>query len=597
MPKIMEDRPYQTAAISRVTKRLKKGERVVLVAPTGSGKTYMGARIAMATKGRVVWVAHRRELLHQAARQFRELGCDVGVLSGEDNENPTARVLVATPAKAAAHVGGAKLLVIDEAHRATSRSYAALYADDAVQVVGLTATPWRLDRKGLGRIFTAIELAASVSTLIAGGYLARPAVYGISKERAAELVRGITVSGDFAQGELAQRMMKADVVGDVVSERERLGGERTTVVFAVDRAHARCLTRRFRAAGRTAEWVDAQLAAKTRERILSRFRDGDVQIVVNVDVLSEGFDLARIKCVSIARPTRSLSRYLQHVGRALRPFESVVPIVIDHVGNAWRHGLPDTDYEWSLEDRPADGVQGVQGDLGGGRVLRCPACGAHATTNAALCLECGADLKHARELYEDAAARLVELRADRTCAGCGKTMTYGFTRSDRAGKRLRFCKKECRGTSTERVCAHCGKKFKRSAILRGEYCTLECSSKGKRKTRTCCVCGGTYHHKDCTHKTRLRHCSVECAARSKEKPVRHCDHCGAICKRHTMKYCAPACAYASRRVVTPQSICACGCGESFTPKRRSDGSKTVYAKHACYARALTKHGRYAKKPT
>lgn len=415
MTKIMERREYQLSAVSRVTERLKNGERVVLVAPTGSGKTYMGALIALAAWGRVLWVAHRRELLHQAAAQFRDLGQDVGVLSAYDNENPDARVLAVTPAYAARYVARAQFVVVDECHRSTATTYRKLLENRALAVLGMTATPWRLDGVGLSTVYTSIELAAQPSALIAQGHMARPLTYGISAARASAMVSGVAyLKGEFNAQSLSAAMMKATIVGDIIEERERLGGDRKTVVFAVTRAHARRLTYRFRKAGRTAAWVDSSQPKKVRERTLAAFTAGAVQILVNVDIVSEGFDLASIQCVSIARPTRSLTRYLQYVGRACRPYGEAATVVIDHVGNVWRHGLPEWDREWSLDghdknDQPEYTERGI---------LLCPECGCCNEPGTQACVECAHDLSASRRLLEDGHYKLQLLSPGKAVVAC-----------------------------------------------------------------------------------------------------------------------------------------------------------------------------------
>lgn len=399
----MKLRAYQRKAVSALSGMLDKHGRVVAVSPTGSGKTVIGASLVMKRRDRVLWLAHRVELLRQARRQLLKAGVrerDVGIVSGVDRENEGARVLVASvdAMRARDEIGDVGLIVVDEAHRVAARGYQkVLAAVSGAQVLGLTATPWRLDGKGLGETFSAMHVCAYQAQLIADGFLAPPVTYGVPLEKAREMVAGVgATSGDYAVGALGKAMMRGTLMGDVVAECHRLAKRESTIVFAATREHGQALTARFVAAGRRVEYLDGQTLPAERDAIIARLASGKTQIVVNVDVLTEGFDCPAVKCIAIARPTRSRTRWLQYCGRAARPHLDKRAIILDHGGNVWRHGLPERDHEWSLA--------GSERESGDAPVKRCAECGAMIHAAAIRCSECGAEQplteRESRELQE-----------------------------------------------------------------------------------------------------------------------------------------------------------------------------------------------------
>jgi DNA repair protein RadD len=391
----MKLRDYQRKAVSAVSKMTER--RVLIVAPTGSGKTVIAADLVKRTGSRrVLWLAHRVELLAQARAQVIAAGVpesQVGMLSGGKYQNEGARVMVASvDSLRTRDVPAADLVVVDEAHRVAAATYQRILSERAeATVYGLTATPQRLDNRPLGDTFERLHVAATMTELFIDGHLAHPVTYGVPKEKAREMVRGLA-GKEYPQGRLGEAMMRGHLMGDVVAECKRLAPGRRTLVFAASREHGRALWRRFRQGRRAAEYLDGEAPAKTREAILRRLESGKTQVVVNVDVLSEGFDCPPVQCIALARPTKSLTRYLQQVGRASRPHGDERPVILDHAGNTWRFGLPEAEREWSLDGR----------DKGEGNtpVKQCEACGAMVPLSAIECPECGAEIVTPEERAE-----------------------------------------------------------------------------------------------------------------------------------------------------------------------------------------------------
>jgi DNA repair protein RadD len=348
-------RPYQARAIEALRGHVRAGlRRVCLVCPTGGGKTVVAASIIRSAVenfgARVLFLAHRRELVGQTYVHLQREGITAGVMRGDDSRtDPSLPVQVGTIQTVVRRDRPpADIVFVDEAHRAPGDSYAAVLASypDAT-IIGLTATPCRLDGKPLGEHFDAMECVASYSELIADGYISAPLVY--AARALPDLSAVPKRHGDYAEGVLEKAMLEPHVVGDVVAEWGRLAKRRPTVVFACGIEHSKALVERFTDAGVRAAHLDGTTSDDERFQTLMQVENGKLDVVSNVGVLTEGWDQPRVKCCVMARPTLSLSLYMQCVGRILRPWESVVPLVLDHSGNTDRHGLPHEDREWSLD--------------------------------------------------------------------------------------------------------------------------------------------------------------------------------------------------------------------------------------------------------
>ena len=426
---MIEAREYQTRAVSEVVAILRAGSRTMLVAPTGSGKTVMGDAIVREFRGRIVWIAHRRELLDQAKRQLeKNLGEPVGIVSGSKRSHVDARIVVASVQKVP-DLRGVELVVVDEAHRTQASTYRSILDDFEGRVLGLTATPWRLDGRGFGDVFDLMVVAAKPSELIEWGYATEPKVFGVSAHRAREIVAKAKVGadGDFRGKDVVKTML----AGSVVAEWVRHAAGSRTLVFAINRAHARDITSRFIAEGVAAEWVDGSTPQTQRDSTFARLASGETTVVVGVDVFTEGFDIPAVRCVSLARPTRSLTQYLQACGRAARKFGNSIPIIIDHAGNVYRHGMPTQDREWSLVSRS-------NGEGSTSAPLRCcHACEAIVPLSSVSCPECSEELRiTTREIEEIEDIRLIELRLQNPIHELRRRRRSLISASKRNGGRL-----------------------------------------------------------------------------------------------------------------------------------------------------------------
>lgn len=379
-------RPYQSAAVSEVLANVAFSP--ILVAPTGSGKTVMGRSIVAGVGGRVLWIAHRKELIEQAASHLSTVG-SVGIIRSGVTPAPLARIQVASrDTLAVRQYPEANVVIVDEAHHAASggRYQRILSRYSYATRIGLTATPFRLDGRGLGcelddgrPMFGKIVVAAYTEDLVRDGYLHAPKVYA---GRAPDL-RGLKVKrGDFEVGELAGRYGDEEQADIVKTWTMRAGGKRT-LAFAVNIEHSRRIVNAFTEVGIPAVHLDGSTPEAEREQSLSDLQAGRISIVSNVGLFLEGLDIPAIECVIMARPTASLCVHLQTIGRVMRICDGKsTPIVLDHAGNHHVHGLVTRRLRYSLEGGK---VAGESDPLG---LKRCPQCFLMCDTTARECPEC-----------------------------------------------------------------------------------------------------------------------------------------------------------------------------------------------------------------
>jgi len=373
-------RDYQRRAVDDVIARLDR--RPILVSPTGSGKTTVATEIVERLGVPTLWMAHRKELIDQAAERLAAHGLTAGIVMSGYEPDPDAQVQVASiQTLVRRDKPPARLIVVDECHHAAADSYQnVLDAYPDAHVVGLTATPFRLDGRGLGELFGDLVVAAWPDDLCESGVLHKPRVWA---SKAPDL-RGVrVVAGDYSVGALAERSNTAELNADIVETWKKRAGGKRTVAFAVDIEHSQAITKAFHAAGVPAEHLDGATPRPERDAVLNRLRRGDTQVVSNCMVLTEGWDLPALECAVVARPTASLNLHLQMIGRVMRACEGKDgAIVLDHAGNHHVHGLVTRRLDYTLSDEKV----GFSEPLG---LRRCGECGLLFETSEPCCPECG----------------------------------------------------------------------------------------------------------------------------------------------------------------------------------------------------------------
>lgn len=372
-------RPYQESAVERVRDALRRYRRVLLVVPTGGGKTVVSAFMtgsAVRKGNRVAFVCHRRELIKQTAKTYSEVGIPFGIVSAGitgDRRQPVQLCGVQTLAKRLDQFTPPNVMIWDEAHHVASASWASIMnAFPDARHIGLTATPERLDGQGLGKFFDCIVEGPSVEWLIENGFLAPYRMFAPSSP---DLEGVRTTAGDFNRADVAEAVSKPQIIGDAVSHYLRLAPGKRNMVFCASVKHSLAVVERFQAAGLRAAHIDGETDSADRDRMIEDFAAGRIQVLSSVDLVSEGFDLPAIEVATLLRPTKSLSLYLQQVGRVLRTYPGKTEaIILDHAGNSARHGLPDDPREWSLEGRAKRRKTGVGIDDPTIQVKQCPQC-------------------------------------------------------------------------------------------------------------------------------------------------------------------------------------------------------------------------------
>ncbi len=409
-------RPYQAEAIAQIDAAFVQGHKAPLVvAPTGSGKTVIAGdlirREAKAGK-RILFLAPRRELIHQASKKLDDVGVAHGIiLAGDKRSNLYCNVQVASvdTVRARQHklqMLDPHLVIADEAHLYVTEIRQRLLSQWEVPRIGLTATPCRKDGRGLGQIFDILIQVESVAALTKLNHLVPARYFSIAEP---DLSRVSTVAGDYHNGELAGAMLQ--LVADVPTTwLERAGGRRT-VVFAVNVAHSVALCAAFLALGVKAEHVDGGTPTSEREAIFRRFSVGETQVLCNCQIASIGFDLPQLDCIQLARPTKSLGLYLQMIGRGLRPTEGKTDcLVLDHSGAVHRLGFAADERFWTLEGHADLAVTRAARERTEGKEITCPEC-SFVYTGGRVCPECGYYIKPKGKQIRTLDGELVEVGA------------------------------------------------------------------------------------------------------------------------------------------------------------------------------------------
>lgn len=337
----MNLRDYQKESINNTRLLFKQCKRVLTVLPCGAGKTvefaYMASEHLKTHPFGYVWfIVHRKELIDQTIDTF------------DNNNIDRSNILIGMVQTMVHHINEYKkptLIIFDEAHHASAGMWKTIIeAFPDVPMVGLTATPARMDGKPLGNIFEQMTVGITAKKLIKLGYLSKYQYYApkINLEDAEWTVKG----SDYDMSSVEESFDKAGIYGDVI---KYINPDRKTIIYAPTLKYSKLIIEKINEHfGNIAVHFDGETPKKERTDIINRFRSGSIRVLSNVNLIGEGFDCPDCDTVILLRPTMSLSLYIQQSMRCMRPAKNKIAIIYDLVGNVFRHGLPDDDREWSL---------------------------------------------------------------------------------------------------------------------------------------------------------------------------------------------------------------------------------------------------------
>ena len=410
-------RTYQQEGVDQTRQAFMLGHRAVLyVLPTGGGKTVIFCHIAeqAATKGnRICVLVHRQELVDQTSRSLTSLGVQHGIIAAGtpmELEHPVQVASVQTLVRRLDRIpdNHFSLLVVDEAHHAIAGSWSKVIEHySKARVLGVTATPERLDGRGLIDKFTAMVVGPQMEQLQGMGYLAQCRIFAPPMEL--DLSKVAWKMGDYDMRQVEEQTMRPDFVGDAVGHFKKYIQGGTAIAFCTSINHSKTIAEAFNDAGITAAHLDGDMKKDERRDLIKKLGTGEVKLLTSCQIISEGTDVPSVTGCLLLRPTQSLSLYLQQVGRCLRPAPGKeAAIILDHVGNVERHGLPNTPRAWSLhapKRSKRDTVEEVS-------VKVCPECFSVVASAAQTCSSCGHSFQTTLRKHRYSPEELIELTPD-----------------------------------------------------------------------------------------------------------------------------------------------------------------------------------------
>lgn len=330
--------------MEQARQELRKGNKsCLLVSPAGSGKSVVIAEIARLTTlkgGRVMFMVHRQELINQIMESFKANSVDlnlctvmtVGKIRNRLDELPKPN-----------------LIITDETHHSLAKTYRDIYDYYAnVPRLGFSATPWRLNGKGLGDVYDAMIEGPDVQWLIDNHYLAPFDYYSVNLIDESKLSKSST--GDYSNKSI-DAAVGHTIYGDVIKTyREKVDGQQT-IIYAHSIEFSKQIAKQFRDAGINAAHCDSKTPQRERDKIMTDFKKGTLKVLSNCDLISEGYNVPDCSCVIMLRPTESLVLFIQQSMRCMRFKPGKQATIIDHVANYTRFGLPNTPHKWTLADR------------------------------------------------------------------------------------------------------------------------------------------------------------------------------------------------------------------------------------------------------
>ena len=400
-------RDYQQKFIEDIIKEIQAGHKKICgVAPCGAGKTIMTGwliREFMQQDMRTIFFVHRHELIEQTSKTFTALGIKHGIIAADeptDYDLPVQIASIQTLVRRLDEVPKPDFLVCDECHHILANTYKTIIDtwSDAL-LLGVTATPQRMGGINLGDVFTSMVEAPTTAEMIDAGNLTHFRYF--AAEDLVDLKKIRTKFGEYVNSDLEKEMSRKQIIGDIVANYKKHAKGKSAICYCVNVRHSKKVAAAFNAAGIKAEHCDGETNKKVRAYIVENFRRGKIKVLCNAELFGEGFDVPNMQAVILARPTKSLTLYTQQSLRPLRPDPNdpnKVAIIIDHVGNFTRFGLPTDKRKWSLDPNPPKKI------YEDAPYKTCPDCDEVVPLGCKTCPECGYEFV----TEEDEEARLQE---------------------------------------------------------------------------------------------------------------------------------------------------------------------------------------------
>lgn len=362
-------RDYQQLAKEEIFGKWNLIDNILYQMPTGTGKTRLFTSIIRDVNiwglrhninFRILIIAHRSELIEQSSRSLDKYRIRHGVLAGtmKDKRDLTQAIQVAS-IQTITHPANQCMIehlkfdfiIIDEAHHAVANSYQKLWEFcPNAKKLGVTATPWRMNNCGFTQIFDAYIPSMSIKKFIQKGWLATYQYYSIPQSseliKSIESIREFDIEGDYKNSALIKVCDTSKIRAQLYNSYSKHALGKKGIIYSISREHSEHICSQYRSHGVAIEIIDSKTPSKVRENIIKCFKRGEIDIIVNVDIFSEGFDCPDIEFIQLARPTKSLVKYIQQVGRGLRKNGEKKCIILDNVGMYSRFGLPDEERDW-----------------------------------------------------------------------------------------------------------------------------------------------------------------------------------------------------------------------------------------------------------
>lgn len=438
-------RDYQQKAINDVRNAYGNGAHApLLTAPTGAGKTVILSEICRGLnikKKHAVILVHRQELVVQTSKALAKFEVPHSICApqpviknavkiqqaefGRSYYLYDAGIVIASVQTFVRRMSDYPkpfdFILIDEAHHGVAGTWARIIQSyPNAKILGVTATPERLDGRGLGvhcgGLFDALVLGPSVQSLIERGFLTRPRVFAPPMQLELDGLK--TIAGDYDRKEMAVRLNKPRIIGDVIGHYKKLCEGVPAIAFCPTVEYAKYVAENFCSAGYRADCIDGTMDDFERAQVINKLGNGKLDILTSCEIVSEGTDIPVVGAAILLRKTKSLGLYLQQVGRALRPYPGKKEtVILDHVGNCEMHGLPEDDREWTLDGRKKRSRN--SGSSAGLSIRQCMKCYSIYRSTLEKCPICGTAAQKTRQEIEEVEGQLVEFtkRMERTEQG------------------------------------------------------------------------------------------------------------------------------------------------------------------------------------